>query len=140
MTTVRDFVDSSGAQSSIASAKRDDELTRALAAAWRTIDALVEFITSEDLSHDRLVAIGRAFHDTEQRDRVFAAEANLDRGDPGEWLARERQRARSQPAIAPRGTTTARPSVGGVVAVDVDPRTGQQRKWRQSPVTSEGGP
>jgi hypothetical protein len=132
----RDFVDSSGAQSSIASAKRDNELTRALAVAWRTIDAIVEFIISEDLGHDRLVAIGAVIHDHDARGRVYAAEAMLDRGDPAEWLARRTAEARAQPALpADRSPRSGRASVGhSILATDVDPQTGEVlRAWGQSP-------
>jgi hypothetical protein len=137
--SVQDIRDSSAAQSQLAMSKRVDDLVLALASAFRMIDALVKIVGPEDLDRDQLLELGAVLRDREHHDRILAAAERLGGEDPAAWFARQRQAARNQPAIAPRGTDTASPSVGGVVAVDVGP-DGTQRKWRMSPIQpNEGG-
>jgi hypothetical protein len=133
--SLQDVRDSSAAQSQLAMSKRVDDLVLALASAFRMIEALVKIVGPEDLDRDQLLELAAVLHDHEHRDRILSAAQRLGGEDPGAWFARQRQAARNQPRIAPRGTHLSGPAPGApVVAVDIDPRTGQTRKWHQSPV------
>jgi hypothetical protein len=139
VSSLRDIGETSAAQSAIAASRRDDEHTRTEADIYRKLDAIVELLGDGDIDRDRMLELCAVLSDHERRDRTYEAELRLDRGDPAEWLARRNEAARREPAIPARGTDGRAPSTGSVVAVDTDPRTGQQRKWRWSPLGPDGG-
>jgi hypothetical protein len=128
--SVRDIAETSQAQNRLTDARRIDELHEAVALVLERQETIVHALSSiiEQDTLDRLL------HESDLELRVRATAARLHREDPGEQFERRRQEALRQPFIPVRGTVAPHPGGHNVQEVDVDPQTGRQRVFANSPL------